>query len=44
MCVYKLCAYMCVWPMGSCSLLQGIFLTQGSNPGSNHIAGRFLTS
>ena len=28
--------------MGSCSLLQGIFPTQGSNPVS-HIAGRFFT-
>ena len=29
--------------MGSLSLLQGIFPTQGSNPGP-HIAGRFFTS
>ena len=28
--------------MGSCSILQGIFPTQGSNPVS-HIAGRFFT-
>ena len=30
--------------VGSLSLLQGIFPTQGSNPGLSHIAGGFLTS